>query len=279
MVKKKLIIHVQHGLGNRLRAMASAMAIAKQSNRELIIIWEPDKHCECYFHELFEYDGVVLTSTQSIDFKNADCYTYMEIEPDSCKDQYIELSEKRDVYVRSAYVINNELSTWDKENIELQALKPVDEISRLITTVQPAEFGIHIRMEGAFGTDEKNYEDATNWSAESHQLIQQWRSKSHYSRFIKRVEEILEEAPETSFFLAADSPVAYDAFSQYRNNVSFLKRSSYDRSLEQLRYAVADAILLSKCKIMLGSTWSSFSELAQRFSKTLCKIELSGRDF
>jgi hypothetical protein len=53
----------------------------------------------------------------------------------------------------------------------------------------------------------------------------------------------------------------------------------YDRSEEQIKYALADALLLSKAQKLLGSTWSSFSELAMRMSNTFSTIEMSGRDF
>ena len=61
--------------------------------------------------------------------------------------------------------------------------------------------------------------------------------------------------------------------------LTFLKRSTFDRSKDQLQYALADAILLSQCNRLIGSTWSSFSELAQRLSKGYSSIDMSGVDF
>ena len=42
---------------------------------------------------------------------------------------------------------------------------------------------------------------------------------------------------------------------------------------------MADVLLLSKCKKLLGSTWSSFSEAAMRLSDTYSEIEMSGKEF
>ena len=77
----KLYIDAQHGLGNRLRAIGSAAAIAKNEGYELVIVWEPDEHCNCYFHDLFEYDGPVIDSSfKKINNNNIKLYNYMEIE-------------------------------------------------------------------------------------------------------------------------------------------------------------------------------------------------------
>ena len=45
-----------HGLGNRLRAYASAAALAKKSGRHLIIVWIPDMHVDSHFCDLFDMD-------------------------------------------------------------------------------------------------------------------------------------------------------------------------------------------------------------------------------
>ena len=81
-------------------------------------------------------------------------------------------------------------------------------------------------------------------------------------------------------FIAADMPETYEVFQQrYGDRVAFLTRTVNDRSAEQLKYAYADATLLSRAPRMLGSTWSSFSELAQRLAHPPMKVEMSGTDF
>ena len=51
--KKAIIINPYHGLGNRLRVIASAYSIAKSYERVLIINWIPSIHCNCVFEDLF----------------------------------------------------------------------------------------------------------------------------------------------------------------------------------------------------------------------------------
>jgi glycosyltransferase involved in cell wall biosynthesis len=279
--RDRIYIHVQHGLGNRLRAMVSAMAIAQATDRELMVIWTPDHHCDCYLSDLFNYPGTVLADATEADLENSDRYTYMEIEPGARKDQYIALVPGRDIYIRSAYVINNEHSDWETENRLLRSLEPADAVKQLVASVaSDGRLGIHVRMEGMPGTDTNSYDAPDNWLAESHQQLNLWRGRSHYGRFMARIDQLIVTQPELELFVAADMQTTYQIFAEkYGDRLSYLPRTRFDRSSEQMRYALADAILLSRCNALLGSTWSSFSELAQRLSVTLNRIEMSGTDF
>ena len=95
--RPKIFVDAQHGLGNRLRAIASAGAIATHTGRELVIIWQPDDHCDCRYHDLFEIGGAVLDQGFHDDpaITGIDLFNYMEVEPGSAKDQPITLSSFR----------------------------------------------------------------------------------------------------------------------------------------------------------------------------------------
>jgi len=81
-------------------------------------------------------------------------------------------------------------------------------------------------------------------------------------------------------FLAADLPETYAKFAErYGPRVSFIRRDVYDRSAQQLQYALADLIGLTQADLMLSSTWSSFSDMAQRLARYGRPAERSGHDF
>jgi hypothetical protein len=279
--KPKLILDAQHGLGNRLRALGSAAAIAKATGRELVLLWEPDIHCQCSITDLFEYPHSLVQRREDLDLEAADRATYMEIEPGACKDAPLVLREGKDFYIRSAYVLNHPASTWDTENAFLRALRPVAEVQALVDTAEAhGRLGVHIRFEGAQGTDTNAYDSAQNWLPEGHRELISWREKSHPDRFMGRIDQLTRENPDLKIFLATDRPEIYDTLrARYADRLSFLRRHVYDRSRDQLRYALADALLLSRCHHLLGSTWSSFTEMARRFSTTIQRVEMSGTDF
>lgn len=49
-----LVIHVQNGLGNRLRALASGLAMARASRRVPLVVWEADAHLGARFGDVLE---------------------------------------------------------------------------------------------------------------------------------------------------------------------------------------------------------------------------------
>jgi len=281
--RAKLYIDAQHGLGNRLRAIASGAAIAWATERELVIIWEPDAHCECHFDDLFDYEGAVMA--RSFAGMAAACgmdfVTYMELEANSKKDKRIRLRKGEDFYARTAYVLNSPDSDHRVENDFLQRLKPVEAVHDLVSSVRsPNDVAVHVRMVGGDGFEHLPYEIRGNWKKSSHRKITHWRRKSHFSNFIARIDQLSGEGRAERIFLAADQAETYDKFhGRYGNRVACLPRKLYDRSTEQLKYALADALLLGRAPFLLGSTWSSFSELAQRLSAHEMHVETSGRDF
>ncbi|MCC5450292.1 glycosyltransferase [Rheinheimera sp. UJ51] len=284
MLKRdKVFLDAQHGLGNRLRAMASGAAIAAATDRELVVVWEPDHHCECRLSDLYDYTGAVIEQAFVDDATNKGLavYNYMEIEPGAVKDAPIILQAGQDIYARSAYVLSSEFTAWDKENQFLQALKPVEQVMALMAPFQVKHrVGAHVRMEAGKGLDHNTYDAIENWTKEGHDELHYWRDKSHYSHFIKRIDQLMKQDKNLQLFLATDLPETYQAFQQYYGDkLAFLSRTVYDRSKEQIIYALADAMLLSGCNRLLGSTWSSFSELAMRLSTSFSKIEMSGKDF
>lgn len=282
LFKAKVYVDAQHGLGNRLRAIGSAAAIAERTGRELVIVWEADHHCECEFADLFDYKGTVINkSFVSNAAKYMDLFNYMEIEAGAQKDKLIEVDQDKHLYLRAAYTFNSPLSDWEAENKFIKALAPSKQVMELIKPYNVDGYvAAHIRMEAGAGLDHNTYDSVENWTQEGHDELHFWREKSHYSAFIKRIDKLIEEDSGLKLFVATDLQETYDIFEKYYGDrLVYLKRDVFDRSKEQIIYALADVLLLSKCDKLLGSTWSSFSEAAMRLSNTYSEIEMSGRDF
>jgi hypothetical protein len=280
--KRYVYVDAQHGLGNRIRAIGSAAAIADATGRELVIIWQPDHHCECRFSDLFDYSGLVIEQSFTDKAQHKmDVYNYMEIEKGASKDKEIIIDKNKDLYLRAAYTFNSPLSHWEAENKFIKQLKPTSEIATMVSSYDLTNaIAAHVRMEAGAGLDNNTYDKVDNWTQEGHDQLHFWREKSHYSHFIKRIDQLFKEDPSLKLFLATDLPENYKAFEDYYGDkLIFLKREVYDRSKEQIKYGLADVILLSKSQKLLGSTWSSFSELAMRMSNTFSTIEMSGTDF
>lgn len=281
--RAKLYIDAQHGLGNRLRAIASASSIAEATGKELVIVWQPDHHCQARFSDLFDYDGTV----EEVSFLNSaasscdQTYNYMSAEKGSCKNQQIDLALKGNLYIRSAFTLESPASNWDLENIFLRSLKVQSFIRGLTSAVrQDHDLSVHVRMAGGKNYDHLPYEHQSNWMEVDHKKIAEWRAKSHFSSFFKRIDQLISNGEVANLFVAADLPETYEEFRRrYGQRVTWLPREKNDRSAEQLQFALADAIMLSRTRLFLGSTWSSFSELAIRLANPGIRQEMSGIDF
>lgn len=281
--RPKLYIDVQHGLCNRLRAMASAAVLARASRRELVVIWRADHHCGCRLSDLFDYPGPVIEDDRAdqIRRQSARVYNYMEIEEGA---QYLEEITPReikgDIYIRSAYSLISPQANFEAEQPFLKSLIPARPVQDLVDSVpHPSDLALHIRKATGPGFDHLAHESPDNWPEERHQELIHWRAQSQPERFIQRLDQLMDAGAE-SFFLAADHPDTYAQFSErYGARMRHLPRGLYDRSARQLQYALADLLLLTFADKLLASTWSSFSDMAQRLAPYGRALEKSGKDF
>ncbi len=286
--RARLFIDVQHGLCNRMRAMASAASIAARTGRELVVVWCPDDHCDGHLADLFDYDGAVIDNRSDADLWRAradQVYNYMEIEEGAVFQEPIlpTLLEEGggDVYVRSAYTLTSPYRVHNDEQLFLHALRPTAAVLGLVRSVRhPNQVACHVRIGSGAGFEHLSYEGAHNWPAERHEELSYWRGKSGPERFMVRLDQLVDANRADHIFLAADTAETYDLFAQrYGARLVTLARPVFDRSAAQLQYALADLMLLAAADLFLGSTWSSFSDVAQRLAPVGRPYEQSGQNF
>ena len=299
----KFYINVRNGLGNRLRALASAYNIAKGSGRKLVVLWIPDFHCEAKFTDLFVknhllHEVELIESADDFDlsvfqhgssFIESSCLplpdpnrsTNQVYDYERHKGQYIVTAQPGNIYVQSACVLSSELTSWNKEVAFLRALQPVDSLMAQIFAFDLAQscsglIGIHIRM-GQTPTEHR-WDYVEQYDPVSKASVKQWRSNSHWTVFLGEMRRIVQKEPKQRFLVCCDNPEAWTTLHEaLPDNVLGLQRSLADRSVDQVKTAVVDIWLLAKTKSLLGSNWSSFTELISRLSGKTPK--LAGVDF
>jgi len=284
----KLFVDVQHGLCNRLRALVSAAAVAARTGRQLVVIWVPDHHCEARLHDLLSYDGLVIEDRAVAELVQRGCarvYNYIEIEPGAKFQEPILPDPAQyaggDIYVRSAYTLNSPHRSDADEQRVLRHLQPAAAVLGLMRQVPyPSQVAVHIRMATGAAYDHLSFEAPYNWPEHRHQELAEWRGKSHVSHFVARLDQLVAEGRAQSIFVATDLESTYALLAdRYGDRLRWLKRSCYDRSARQIQYALADLLLLTAAPLFLGSTWSSFSDVAQRLARPGRRFERSGQDF
>lgn len=276
-----------NGLGNRLRALASAAVLAQHYKRKLHVIWLTDIHCQARYEDLFQPrpEEFLVWNHRPVDIKDPDAYK-QHTRTDSDLENAI-ASPRLEIYISAACVIRSTASSWSKEAEWLRReIRPIlslqEEIEREKHRLTPTgclkDFvAVHIR--GGLPPSEHPWEDSSNWSVETKQSLGKARLNSRFDTFWEEMFRISNERDDdepTHFLLCADSQSVYDQAKGHPPHSHIHLHTTlprcFDRSVRQLQQAVVDAWLMGECRVLLGSPWSSYTELISRLKPIPTRI-------
>jgi hypothetical protein len=253
-------LRVHAGLCNRMREMASAIALAKAAGQSLTVYWFRNKHLNCTFRRLFEpvegvdvvdvYSSRVrgLFSVGSLRYRlrgvrqRVDMALVNETVEEARADgvDLVPLVAKAKRCVVITYY-----SLFDTRPY-LGAFRPrpdiLAEVDKAVTEIAPAGLvGVHIR-----GTD--NLESTEHSPVES---------------FLERMQIEVDRDPKVRFFLATDDPETECAVKERFPGRVLTRPKVFARDkAEGVRDALVDLLVLARCRLILGSYWSSFTNMA-----------------
>lgn len=279
-----MIIHVQNGIGNRLRTLGSGLAFAEATERVPIVIWEKDVQFGAVFDDVFNMSYVTYAVIDHLDaqwplinyasndstWNNFVFHNYMLEEEVGSE---IENVYDKNIYFKSSAIMNSEHTSWDSENENIRKLVVTDEVEGLarsafdrLTSLHIG--GVHIRnrsldvdIPGMKPEDNRQFYYENDMS-----LIDKWRAYTKLSNFVPAMKLLLQNRTVTHFFVASDTIAVCKKLQNLfdPNLITFIDRQCDDRGAKCVKYAMADLIVLSRTKPLLGSTWSSFTEAAMR---------------
>lgn len=294
---RMLFVHCMHGLGNRLRAMGSALAFADSTGREPVVIWEKDAHLSANFHDLFANDDMVvmdqfkpkwpLTGYEKWNkaWSQFNFYNYMEMEKGGAiKGQIIINNPDHHIYFKSAYIMevrNARLTNWEKANKYLRMLKPVESVLSLVRLQESRGLadmvGVHIRNR-TLDADIQNVDFDAEYGSQASKEMEYWRLKSSYYNFVEEMRRIVAKNDTVKFYVSTDTAELLTVVGkEFGDRVHYTARACDNRDAECVQFALVDLLCLAKTKLLIGSTWSSFTEAASRLGGKAPK--LSGKDF
>ena len=295
--ERRLIVEVSHGLGNRLRAYASAAALAARTGRALELVWARDVHLKASFSELFEGASDVLLHTES--FLNCatasphfEVYDYMKNPVDWKKRKAVNHRTKKHIYVRTAYELKGRQKVRDEEiAAALQKIRPSNDVRTLMYEIEE-QFkeecnvelsecvGVHIRMQNNLAKDIPGIfslpKTDPRHAGKRMQAVAKSRLKchhSHFSRVIKSRQRDKMDKPGQVYFVVADCQEARDALRENFGKYVFSPRlrqhraceGENSRSSDCVRLALAELLLLVRMNTLIYSDESSFSEIILKF--------------
>lgn len=290
-----LFVHAMHGLGNRMRAIGSALAFARNTRRVPVIIWESDAHIAAEFDALFNVSDLVLVKRfipkwpfkdlheYDASWNEFKFYNYMEMEEGAKKGEVIKNEPEKHMYYKGAYIMEApDYSWWEAENEELKKLRPIriveENLGKLEEQGLSNAIGVHIRNR-TLAKDIKNVDFNDEYGSEAAAKMEHWRTMSSYNTFLSEMARILrEEDKSAKFYIATDTfEILAIMNEQFPGRILCTERKCDDRDSECVKYAVIDMYALSRTKRLLGSNWSSYTEMAERLGGL--KASLAGQDF
>lgn len=290
-----LFVHCMHGLGNRLRALGSALAFARTSNRIPVVIWESDAHIAADFNALFNTSDMVVLKKfiptwplhdhhkYDYSWNHFLFYNYMEMEPKAVKGELIVNEKSKHIYYKGAYILEApEYTWWDADNEELRKLQPVQKVTERLKELKDeglsSAIGVHIRSR-TLTFDIKNVDFNQEYGSDAATTMEHWRSQSSYRNFVSEMKRIIrEEDKDSQFYIATDTwEVIPRMEALFPGRILSTNRTCDDRDSECVKYAVIDMYALSSTRKLLGSNWSSYTEMAERLGGL--KAKLAGLDF
>lgn len=311
---RMMVVEPMNGLANRLRTLASAAALSRRHGRHLLVIWRTDVHCGARFRALFELsrDTPILavfdvagavTEPMRTDSEDTVDHAWRRWAVHDTMQKTLLLrqraallnmtGERRHLYVRSSSVLNPEPAVpWRVANAELARLRParaVGDRAASLTLRLKHSVCLHIRhvplSDDVAGIAQSEY------GAVDAAITSFWRNVSAPSVFATEAARLIHGNVQLrEVFVAADRSEWIDemrdrlaglaaVWSLLDVNDASAKHDSgcESRSEHCVENALVDLLCLSRCAVLIGSPWSSFTEVAARLRGE--RVRLAGIDF
>lgn len=303
-----LLLHVRNGLGNRLRALGSGLAYARATNRLTVVTWPVDAHCGARFEYLFDAprdaDAAAMAVVTADEAETGDTRDGLRdaawltwtsyVVTDGTSQTRILRHPARNVRVAASAELRTEpprLGGWGAANAELRLLQPVRAVRQAAEQARArldVSVCMHVRHTPLSG-DVHDVKDAQQtYGATEAGVLSFWRAASTPRRFADEARRVL--AMRTGLrdvFVAADDVrwvhdvrtllpgVAVWQLPALRD----VDRDACEggRGAVCVRHALGELECLARCRVVLGSMWSSFSEAARRLGAR--DVRLAGVDF
>lgn len=255
------------GLSNRIRMLNAALNLAADTSHELQILWNQNQYLNAAWETLFEPWPETITNRQiqSVttappqrrlgDIK-AKLYQWYK-RHDFMRLTNTELAASPDCFQRQNFLRANSIHIYSDQPFygttnRLNRFQPIAELQSTINAItskyNPHTYGVHIRR-----TD----------NAEAIR-------RSPTAAFIELIERIVDQHASAQFFIATDDANVLQNLT-HRLGHRVLSQNQIERSRNAatgIQSAVVDLYCLAHTSTIIGSAWSSFSEIAAQIGLT-----------
>jgi len=246
----KIVFEPFSGLGNRMRALDSVLPLARKFGAQLRVLWPLYRDLNCRFEDLFEVpetiskiDAIGWGVPERLRVLAHHLSSEMFIDQARMSRLIDEHYDFEDL-ARHSTVFIKTYSRFHESPPLYRDFVPVAPLRRIIDRQRLDErfVGVHIR---------RGDNDVST-------------AESPFDLFVEHMKREIEIDATVAFFVATDSPEVESQLREiFGSRIVSHAKTSLDRNAPQgIKDGVIDLYCLSRCRKVLGSYWSSFSETA-----------------
>ena len=257
------------GLANRMRAIASALALSLESNKKLTVIWQRDRGLNANFNDIFQ--------TQNLPFE------LKEISKLAYKTKF-ELPRKNNFFIPKIFHRFDKYK-WIYQDYKWSHFMALHDADFFSLATNNKNIGIISGLE-FFAYDYQMIPTLFRPTSSVTQRMEQITkglspniaihirrtdnlqsiNNSPLELFDKVIQEELINDRKENFFLASDDEATKQFFrDKYLSNIIINSTPARRDTLEGMIDALAEMLTMASCKRIYGSFYSSFSELAAQY--------------
>jgi hypothetical protein len=267
-------LRVNSGLCNRMRAIASGLALARASGQPLTVYWLRTSALNCAFGRLFEpLAGAEVVDIRTTRFKLAL----------GGGARRMRAAHKRMPF--DLFLSTDKIDEFNEQGIDLA--EPVSQARRCgIETYAPfyvdtASYSDFIPRRDILAEADKTLAGLGVAGGGDRLVGVHIRrgdnsasiAVSPLDTFIERMQREVDEHPQTWFFLATDDPASEQAVQKaFPGRVTARSKHLARDRTRGVRDALVDLLVLSHCPLILGSYWSSFSQTAREMGEGTLEV-------
>ncbi|WP_188500462.1 hypothetical protein [Pontibacter amylolyticus] len=294
--RDKLYLKPVGGLCNRMRAIDSAVRLAEETGKQLVVFWGRDQRLNCRYAALFKPSPNFSVMEEKQWAGKKAIFPYL---PGS---RPMSIG-KKSLYALTKFVLNINAEIWYEEiehtvapldtsiqpnkirsmqDYEVQSLSSINPLLQVLNTIGSAFVCSAWKL-----TSGQNYRENFVPIDRLHSQIAELSNRftnmvgvhirrsdhtasiehSPLQKFTSAMDREIEEN-NANFFLSTDCKTTEkELLEKYPNRITTFQKSSYNRNSEQgIQEALIDLYCLSKTDKVLGSYYSSFSQVAAEIS-------------
>lgn len=268
MKNGKIILIPTSGLANRIRIMAVAINLARNSEKKIIVYWDKNIGLHAHFDDLFELPpGITVkkipfpykiwlkmrqysSKLLGVDTWYIRLFKYDFVFLDNMAEQVwhnkLNLQVEVDKATKVLICSCQEFNYFNLEDYRLFMPKAIlrESIDRVCHNFTHNTIGVHIR-------------------ATDNEVSKQF---SPFNIFMLQIEKEISQHPHVTFFLSTDEPEYQEKLvKKFGEDIILYHEKVFGRNVTSgIQDAVIDLFCLSKTSKIYGSYYSSFSEVAGR---------------